>query len=70
MKRQTKKDKFIINNIESGISIRTFEMSEEKEAYEFFNNLCERDQEYYPTAKHEIIIKNAYWVNGFPKDRI
>lgn len=44
-------------------------MSEEKEAYEFFNNLSERDQERYPTPQHEIKIINAYWVNGYPQHR-
>ena len=65
---ETKKDRIAIVR-KDGISIRYFEITEEKEAIEFLNRQIEKDSEYYSKPQHEIKTINAYWGSGFPSQK-
>ncbi len=62
--KTTRKDRIVIKTKE-GISIRYFEITEEKEAREYLNLLNSRHND-----GHKIETINAYWYNGIPSQRI
>lgn len=68
--KKTKKDKIIIQNIETGIIEHIYELHEEKKANAVFQKILEQDLQYSSNPIHEMKILNAYWKDGIPLKRI